>query len=532
MDWRIAMTAPAMSAPTRSLRPAASRRGGEGEKGDLGAGEGHALLGAAVGGGEEEAEAADKAGEGRVGGQRDGAEVGGGAGLVGLAGQVERAGGADGEEVAAADEGAVGADGEVDLDGVADAVGRALEKKADACGGGAGGGFGDGHGVVDAGGALAVPGEGLLGGALDGEVVDGDCGAAGAARALDDAADQPGLERVAGADEAGEGGLGHDGLADAELAGAEAEAVGAADGFRADHEDGEGVGELDVDGGGAVRAELHPRDVEGDGSEVLADGDVLHAEVAGFVAAGVFVEGDDAEGHAAGVAGGDADGAVDEEGGEGVQGLFLGQRQDGLVDHPDGGFAGEGFARHIGQVDDHVEFLGGAGLGRGVEGDEGAVFDGVDGEEPAAGQGGGLALVEGCAVGGGSGEAAAHEEDVDGEAGDLDLADGDGEAAESVGDVEPLVAEAALGLLDDGQGAGGLEGALDDEGRGLAGVVVGLVGGEGHGLGGGAGPGDGGVAGHEQVHLDDLAAAGLVLGFELHEVDPGVAGFEVEGEWG
>ena len=141
----------------------------------------------------------------------------------------------------------------------------------------------------------------------------------------------------------------------------------------------------------------------------------------------------------------------------------------------------------------------------------------------------GLPWSNGALGAGGPWQTAAHQQEMHGQPGRLLLADGDGVAAETVDNVDPVVAEAALRLFDNRQCAGGLERALDDQRRCFAGVVMVVLRRDGHRLGGGLQPGDGGFARHEQVDAHRLRASDLVGGRDLDQVDTRLRGAEMDG---
>ena len=116
-----------------------------------------------------------------------------------------------------------------------------------------------------------------------------------------------------------------------------------------------------------------------------------------------------------------------------------------------------------------------------------------------------------------------------GKARHLRLAHRHGEAAEAVGDVDPLHAEAAVRLLDDGERARRLERALDHQRGGFAGCIGVLLGRHRHGLGRRPRPGHRRVAAHEQVDADALAPADAVGRLDLDHVDAGIPGREGQG---
>ena len=231
-----------------------------------------------------------------------------------------------------------------------------------------------------------------------------------------------------------------------------------------------------MDARGAVGAEFHPGDVEWDGREVFPHRNVFHALLAAGAAARSLTQRDYAERHVAGVPGGHAGRALDDEGGKRIERLFFGQREHGLIDHPDGGLAREGAAGVVGQMEDEIDLLRGAGVGGRLEPHLHLIIDRRDGEPGGRGDRYGLAEVEGGGGGGrGAGKAAPHQEQVHREPGHLRFADGDLDAAVAVGDAQPGIREGAFGLFDDHQAAGGLEWALHDDGGGLPGGVGGFV---------------------------------------------------------
>ena len=492
----------------------------------------HPLLRPAIRRLQQQPEAAHQPHDGRVGRGGQGAEVGRRAHRVRDGRHLQAASWADRQQVAPPLHRAVGTDRQVDLHAVADAVRRALQQEAHPGGHGPRRRVRHRHGVIDARRPAVGPGEPLLRGALHGQAVERDHRAPGPARPLDDPADQPGLEAVARPHEPRQRRLRHHRLPHPELPRPIAEPVGAADRLGPQHEHRQRVRQLHVHPRLAVRAEPHARLVQRDRGEVLADGDVLHAEVPRLVAAGGLVQRDDAERHAAGVAGGNPHRPVHQEGRQRVQRLLLGERQHGLVQHPDRRLPGHGTARPVNEVQHHVELLRRPGLRGGVEADGQPVLHGGHGQQRGRGERHRLALVERRPRLPGAGQASAHQQHMHGQPRRLRLADRHLQPADAVGHVEPLVAEPALRLLDHRQGAGGLERALQQQGRGLAGGVLGLVRGQGHRLGRRAGPGDGGVAGHEQVHPHHLAAARLVLRLQLDDVNPGVPHVEVQRQGG
>ena len=80
--------------------------------------------------------------------------------------------GRDGEQLLAVDDRAVRADRQVDLDGVTGVIGQTLDQEADPGDGRAGLWLGNGDREIGAGRVLSVPGDGLLGGTLNGEVIE------------------------------------------------------------------------------------------------------------------------------------------------------------------------------------------------------------------------------------------------------------------------------------------------------------------------------------------------------------------------
>ncbi len=177
-------------------------------------------------------------------------------------------------------------------------------------------------------------------------------------------------------------------------------------------------------------------------------------------------------------------------------------------------------ARGIGQMQHQIHLLFRPRHGRCFKGDPHLVFHRRHRNPSGRGDGGRFALVErrrgaGC----GPGQAAAHQQHMHRQLGHLWLADRHQDAAETVLHVHPFVMERPFRLLDHHQRAGGLERALDQQGRRLAGRILLFVRRQRHGLRRRLRPGNGRITGHETIDPHRLRAAGIIGGRQFNDID-------------
>ena len=370
-----------------------------------------------------------------------------------------------------------------------------------------------------------------LGRARQRQAVGPQLGAAGAGIAFDDPP-QPGHgEPVAGAHEAREVGLHHHRQPHLEAALGEAEAVGAAHRLRPHLEDGERVGELDPDLGLAVGADDDRRIEIGHRREVLAHRHIVEQRRrrrGRLVAARLLVERQRAQRQVPGVAQGHAAAAVDDEVGQRIEALLGGQRQHRLVDQPERDLARQRRAVIVGERDLHRDLLARQRLFRIVEADIDDVLHRLD-RDPG-GRGERLRPAEIELVGGRQRvrQAAAHQQEMHREARRITRPDRQLEAPDAVSHGDPLVAHPRIRLLDDRQGFGVLERALQHQHRGVAALVGRLLGRDLEDLGRRARPGDRRAAVDEEIDGDGLGAAQRVARLDLQDVDAGAGELQLE----
>ena len=496
------------------------------------------LLGAAVGVALEEIEAGRHAQQRRLVGDEHRAAHGAGPRGLGDRGQRDRRAGAQLREQACGHALAVVADGELHLEGVAHAVGEPLDGhlEGDLVAGelALGGVRRRGHldRELDALGALGRPGDLARGRAGDRRPLRRDLRLPRAALAFHDAADAGGRERVAGADEARERRLHDDREPHRHLAGREAEALGAAHRLGAELEVGQVVGERYLHGRHAVGADLDRRVVVRHRLEAPAHGDLL--EEAGLLALAaraprLLGERQVAEDEAARVAHGEPRPGVDEEVRDRVEALLLPEGQDGLVDEPERHLARERLLPRVAEADRHRDRVTRARLRRVLERHVDAVVDRVHLDPRRGGDGRGLAQVRlALRRGGGAGDAAAHQDEVDGELRSVGPLHGELQGRAPALHLDPLI-RVALRPLGDGERAALLEGALQHERGRLPGVVGLLVGRDLEDARRRLGPGDGLGAAGVEVDADHLCASETVMGLELDDVDARVVERQVEG---
>ncbi len=349
-------------------------------------------------------------------------------------------------------------------------------------------------------------------------------GHAGAALALDDAPDRHRLEAVAGAHEARQRRLHQHRQPHRDLAGAEAEALGAARHLRADLEVGEVVRQLDGDLGDAGRTD-RDRGIEiGHRLEVEAHGDAIE-EAPGLLlahlAAGILGEGQEAEGQVAAVAQGQPRGDRGDEIGQRIEPLLAAQRQHRLVHQPQRHLAADRPPLRVGERDRDLDLLARPPLGGVAELDLDAVVERLHLEPGGGGDGGGLAEV---GVAARLRRRARHppalEHEVHRQARRIVAVDRQLEGGGAAFDRQPLIG-VAFRRLDHRQRPAALEGALEHQHRGLARPVLGLVGDDVEGARRRLGPGHGLLAPGVEIDRHDLRAAQPVARLDLDDVDAG-----------
>ena len=497
-------------------------------QGDASGRQRNALLRAAIGILNQRIETGDQPHDRGIGGERQRTAEGSRPRVRWRSGERLRCAGRHFDDLVTSHRRTVGLHGQRELDGVVRLVGVARDGECQLHGIGAL--FADDGFRVDARGLAAVPGERLLA-RRKLQPVGGECRATRAARPFDDARDQACVKAVARPYETRQRGLRDEGLTDQHFAGREAEAVGTAHRLRAQLEHGQRVRQLDPDLGYAIGADLHARQIDRHGREIFSHGNVgLRAPfVEAGVAAGNLFERQNAEGHVARVSRGHRGGAFDDEIGQWIETAFLGQRQHGLIDHPERRLARERRALFVAQPDRRLDLLPRTRLAGRFDLDVDDVLHRLDRHPFGGGDGHGLALIEGR---GGIGRAlrqtAAHDQEMHGELRHLLLCERRRVATEAIVDVDPVVAPGAGRLFDNGERARFLERRLHNERGGLAGRVGILVRRHRRGLRGRARPGDRRLAADEEVDAHLLAATDLVVGLDLNEIDAGF--LRLEGE--